>query len=171
MKFGFSLLFLFSSAVGSSQQLAFDTLNYDQVKAYEFNGSGARKITHCLERETARINRDTVLTKELIKEFEKTITASGSYGQTTAACFDPHLAIVYYLDDQIVAVIDVCLECNYLISTLDIPARSEFKIDSGTEYERPLSGFSKETRQKIDEFLSKIEFSKYRKPLDSVFDE
>lgn len=171
MKFTLSFLFLLSFYYALSQRTAFDTLIYDKVKAYEFDGSHERLITYCLKKEKSRINKDKLLSKELIKEFEKIITSKGSYGAYTAACFEPHLAIVYYNDNQIVEVVDVCLSCNYLKSSVEIPALSEIKVDSFTEYERPLSGFNKETRKKLDGFLKKLEFDKYTTSIDSIFDE
>lgn len=42
--------------------------------------------------------------------------------------------------------------------------------DQGTKYERPLKGFSKSTRIDLDAFISRLNFDKYRKPLESIFD-
>lgn len=171
MKSIFIIFLALSSQTIRAQENPFGHLKYDKVVAFEFNGNGMRTIDRVLTADRKRLDNQVSLDSIQIKTFEKIISKKGAYGQSTAACFDPHFAVVYYLADSSVAQVDVCLMCNYLISTEKIPSVTEFIMDEGTEYERPLHGFSKETRKDLDDFIASLSFNKYRKPLDSTFDD
>src|SRR5690606_23665950 len=136
-----------------------------------YNGQGMRTIDYILSNNQRLLDNQLILDSLQIKEFETIITEKDAYGQLTAMCFDPHFAVVYYLGDSSVAQIDVCLLCNYLISSVEIPAIYDKKVEIGTEYERPLKGFSKTTRKELDEFIGTLKFDKYRDPLESIYDE
>lgn len=99
------------------------------------------------------------------------ISSDAAYGKTKAACFDPHLGVVYYRNNSIVANIDVCLDCSFLISSESIPAMSYHKIYVLEDYSYSAEGFSAKTRKKIHTFCTKLGFDKYLKPLESVFDQ
>jgi len=154
-----------------SQENPFAKLKYDKVIAYEFNGTAGWTIDIVLERDRSRFEQQRILTETQTLEFEKIISKSGAYGQATAACFDPHFAIVYYNKNEVVAQVDICLMCNYLTSSIKIPSQWEVLYDKGTEFERPARGFSKSTRKKLDSFIKELGFTKYLKPLESIFDE
>ncbi|MCC5918914.1 MAG: hypothetical protein JJU02_16475 [Cryomorphaceae bacterium] len=171
MKNAFITIILSCSLSIFAQENPFNGLNYDKVVAFEFNGNGMRTIDKVLTGERSRLDNQVILDSLQIKRFEKIISMKDAYGHSTAACFDPHFAVIYYLKDSIVAQVDVCLLCNYLISSLKIPAMHQNIMDEGTEYERPLTGFSKSTRKNLDDFIASLHFNTYREPLESVFDE
>lgn len=118
----------FSLTVGA-QKNPFDDLKYDRVVAFEFYGIGNRTIDRILVEDQTKIDNQIILHSLQTNEFEEIITKKGAYNQGTAACFDPHFAIVYYLCDSIVAKVDVCLSCNYLISSEKIPSVYQTVID------------------------------------------
>lgn len=171
MKSIFTILLTMVSLSICAQENPFDKLKYDKVIAYEFNGNGMRTIDQVLFGDRERLENQTTLDSSKIKKFEKIISKKNAYGQSTAACFDPHFAVIYYLGDSIVAQVDVCLMCNYLISSKKIASEYQYMMDVGTEFERPLKGFSKSTRKELDEFIASLNFNKYREPLESMFDE
>ena len=153
-----------------SQSNPFDSIKYDQVIAYEFQGRGGRMIEYCLESDVSKISKSIVLKDNQVKSIENVLTADSSYGNTTMACFDPHLGIVYYYQGKVVGSIDICLECNYLIASEDIQATTEKIIVVSDEYSYPAKGFAKSARKQIYEFCKILEFEKFLKPLNSIFD-
>ena len=172
MKYIISILILVLSTLVSGQGLnPFDSIDYDKVIAYEFQGEGARMITYCLENEPRRISKTLELTESQLDPLLRILTSDSSYGNITAACFDPHLAIVYYRNEDILATIDICLDCNYLSSSIEIPATKSKSIKVDEEFSYPARGFSKATRNAIRKFCTDIGFTKYLKSFNPMFDE
>jgi len=50
--------------------------------------------------------------------------------------------------------VNVCLDCNYLESSVDIPAGEYHKMYEGTEYEYGAIGFSEQGKQTSLNYLS-----------------
>ena len=172
MHYIFKILLLTFSTVASAQNSnPFDTIDYDKVIAYEFNGSGARMIKYCLKRDLKRISDSVAVSRKKIRKLEKVLSANKSYGGTTATCFDPHLALVYYKNQQIVATVDICLDCNSLLPSFEIPATKHKMIKIDDDYSYSAHGFSKSARKSIHQFCTKIGFTRYLRPLESMFDE
>jgi hypothetical protein len=150
----------------------FEALQYDSAVAYEFQGMGDRRIVHCLKNEPSKISKQTQLTTYQLNVLEKLLTITSSYGNTTAACFDPHFAVVYFLGDQIVGSIDICLGCNYLESTPEIPATTFKMIKLSDDYSYPAKGFTPEARLAIYELCKSLGFTRYLSPPgESIFDQ
>lgn len=164
-----TLILLPFTLVGQSNPFA--ALKYDKVVAYEYQGEGGLKIEICLKNEKEKITNTIELNNSQVEELEKLLTSDTSYGSTTAFCFDPHMAIVYYSDKKILATVSICLDCNYLISSLDIPATEKKYIKANDTYSYPAKGFSPEARKGIHGFCKQIGFDKYLKPLGSIYDE
>ena len=61
------------------------------------------------------------------------------------------MGIVFYENEQRKFVVDICLDCNYLIATIEIPATQFKKVfyDDGGSY--GLRGFSEIGKEKIVE--------------------
>ncbi len=169
MKSIFTILLTVVNLTICAQNNPFEKLKYDKVIAYEFNGNGMRTIDRVLIGDRERLENQTTLDSTQIEKFENIISEGDAYGRSTAACFDPHFAVIYYLGDSIVAQVDVCLMCNYLISSEKIASVYQYMMDEGTEFERPLKGFSKSTRKALDEYIGSLNFNKYREPLESIF--
>ena len=93
-----------------------------------------------------------------------------SFGGVTAFCFDPHVGFVYYLKGKVVAHISVCVDCNRLRSSIDIPAQKQGKVGNGDDVYYIASGLSKSFRQFINTLLQKNQFSHQVKK-GSSFDE
>ncbi|MDX2171569.1 MAG: hypothetical protein SFY56_00515 [Bacteroidota bacterium] len=140
----------------------FDTLKYDKVIAYDYNGSPEMQIVtngQVIPIKN-RIFKQSELTKEQLKKFNKTLGNTKSYGEGTAACFDPHFGIVYYNQNKIVGYISVCLSCNYLISFPKIPAQNSHKTDLCDECYA--YGFSKYGRKNISELVKELNFDHWQ---------
>ncbi|MGX1928027.1 hypothetical protein [Flagellimonas sp. 2504JD4-2] len=157
--------------LAQAQSNPFDELKYDKVIAYEFQGNGELLIERCLKEESKKISNEKTLTHKQIRQLENILTAKTGYGNSTMSCFDPHFAVVYYLNKKIVGSINICLDCNYLISSEKIPATELKMIKISDEYSYPAKGFSKNTRKEIHNYIEALGFTKYLRPLTSYLDE
>lgn len=115
----------------------FQNIAYDSVVAYDYEGSAGKLIVDDSDKLAKTIYKSVVLPEP------KTIAAilgdPASYGGDMAACFDPHLGIVYYKNGKPAHHVSICLSCNSLSSTVTIPFESGFS-ESGF---KRLFGFCK----------------------------
>lgn len=103
----------------------FDTLEFNKVIAYEFDGVGGRKIIDSKGNYSNKIEVQKQINDKQLFEFTELITNPKSYGKVTAACFDPKMSLVFYENEVPRVTIDICLDCNYLISSVPIPILEE----------------------------------------------
>ncbi len=127
----------------------YKTLEYDSVVAYDFRGEGGGSITDGKGRLDKTAKNGTTFSQAQIDSLITTVVDTSSYGGFSAACFDPHMGIVFYNEGKVVSKIDVCFECNYLVSseTLHAP-RYHTNRSFGDDYmiTTPKYGFSYEGR-------------------------
>lgn len=158
--FGFISLSFSQTAKQTKKYInPFDTLKYDKVIAYDYNGSPEMQIVinGKVMPLKERMFKQAELTKEQISKLNKTLGDKKSYGGGTAACFDPHFGVVYFKENKIVGHISICMGCNFLESTPDIPAENSHKTDLCDEcYAR---GFSKFGRKNISALVKELKFS------------
>lgn len=135
------------------------TLKYDKVIAYDYDGRGGQKIVVKESLNNYRMKSSKQLSKSQIAKLHRIIGDPKSYGRGTAACFDPRMGIVYYLDEKIVGHISICLECNFLESSHKIPATETKKqmLDETDYYF--LRGFSKKCRLQLKALCRELKFS------------
>lgn len=171
MKYSIILVTALSTLLYGQERNPFDSITFDKVIAYEFQGVGGKPIEHCLLHEQHKISKSIELSEYQLNNFLVVLCSNSSYGNTTAACFDPHFGMVYYKNEKIVASINICLDCNYLTSSIEIPATKNQMIKVDEAYSYPARGFSKSARESIHRFCTDIGFTKYLKPLKSIFDE
>lgn len=138
----------------------FDTLQFDKVIAYDFEGNEEPYPSSIKHGHYAPvILKQQYLNKEQVTFLLTSLTNTSTYGGTTFACFTPHLSLVFYNNDKIVNVIDICLDCNYLISRNIMLSATEFhKVNSGTKDEYPLNGFSNDGKQAITTLCKELGF-------------
>ena len=138
----------------------FDTLKFDKIIAYDYEGSEEPNpsVINKYNNFTNVILKQQFLNKEQSQFLIESLTNNSTYGGTFAACFNPHLGFVFYNNDKIVFKVDVCLSCNYLISSSDIPAMTSKMIDKGTENEYPAFGFSSSGKKKITKLCKELSF-------------
>jgi hypothetical protein len=151
----------------------FNKLDYNKVIAYDYEGGkgegGINIITDGKLAPTVKQQKE--LTQEQVDDLTNYLGANSTYGGNKAACFDPHLGIVFYKDRKIVAHISICLECNYLSSSIKIPATAVKKFKIGDDFEYPAEGFSKLGRQKINSLCKQLNFSHCADTPNSIVDE
>jgi hypothetical protein len=147
----------------------FDTLDFNKVIAYEFEGSEEPYPSVINEngKFVPVIAKQNALTQNEVNELTQLLCSSSTYGQSTAACFVPHLGIVFYKNNKQRAQVNICLGCNYLISSIPILAEYKKKINAGTKNEYSATGFSIEGRTRIKKLCDKYGYFYEKK---SMFD-
>lgn len=139
---------------------AFKNLDYDKIIAYNFEGSEELYPSVIDKRGefVPVITAQHFLNQKQADTLLYSLSQNTSYGGSTAACFMPHLGLVFYKDKKKVAVINICLDCNYLISDVNIPAMNSHKKNKGTKDEHSLFGFSTSGKQQIVNLCKELNF-------------
>ena len=128
-------------------------VKFDKVIIYDYEGGRTENpIVNNKQQLATSIKKQVELSKPTIDSLDKNLVNKKMYGNITAMCVDPHLGIVYYLEDKIVAHISVCLNCNVLHSSFEIAAQKQ----SG---ETGADGLSKSFRQFLNDLLKRYGFS------------
>jgi hypothetical protein len=156
----------------------FDTLKYDKVIAYDYDGMSGREIVKDGElikpdKYRGRIFGQKELNREQTQRLHRILRDTASFGNRTAACFDPHLGIVYYYKGKITGYISICIDCNFLRASMPIPASTMKRIYYGPEAENYLIayGFSRPARKKLNDFCKELKFTTCKEQLQSpMFD-
>jgi hypothetical protein len=139
----------------------FDNLDYDKLIAYDFEGSEEpySAVIDSKGKFVPVILQQQYLSQEQADKILATLTNTSTYGALTAACFNPHLALVFYKENKPINQINICLDCNYLISDIVIPAETYKKVHSGTKDEYALIGFTDSGRKGIIDLCKEIKFT------------
>jgi len=112
----------------------FSKLDYDKVIAYDYNGEGDIEIIDEKTKHLAsKIRKQKILNKTQILKITNDLCDGSSYGGDVAACFDPHLGIVFFKKDIPIAYVSICLDCNYLVSSIKIPKSDNGFSDKGVK--------------------------------------
>lgn len=139
----------------------FSSLKYDKVIIYDYSGSKDYYI-HIIDEQgrlAKTVTQQVTLNTTEINKLSKSLDSRSSYGSGSAACFDPHLGVVYYYKTKIVAYVSICLDCNALDSSIDIAAQKQGKIGEGKDAYYMLGGMSKTFRYFLNTLLIKYKFS------------
>jgi len=156
------LLVSFIHPVFSQSEKPFSSLGFDKLVMYDFNShpdGGDIYIANANGKLSTDILKQIEMTEEELKSFHAKLENKKSYGETTEACFDPHLGFVYYLKGTIVAHITVDLACNRLHASIDIPAQKQGKVSVGADTYYTATGLSKSFKTFINDLLVKYQFS------------
>jgi len=135
-------------------------LKFDKVIIYDFSGGKDynQYIVTNGHLATSVINK-AELNKQNVIALNERLGEKSSFGGGEAACFDPHLGIVYYRNNKIVAYITVCLDCNVLVSSLPLKAQQQGKIGEGKNAYYIADGPSKSFRLFLNSVLKMYKFS------------
>ena len=165
------LLLIFSISLRGQTNNPFINLKFDKVIFYDFDDIGEKEliITDITGKFLQTILKQVQLDTKTISKLNFKLGDRQSYGKGTAACFDPHCGFVYYLNGKPVAQVTICLGCNALYSSIDIPAQKQGKQGKGMDVYYILEGLSKTFRQFINALLIKNKFGHQIKP-GSYFD-
>lgn len=147
--------------LGKDFREPFDEIEFDRVIAYDYNDT-MRPFRSIWDAERAAF-APTILQQKALSEAEvqtviELLTSPKTYGEGTAACFDPRLAIIFYQGQEKTLVVDICLDCNYLQSSVAIPAQTRYVKDLGDGLSYPLKGFSRSAQKQIIELGKVLDF-------------
>lgn len=138
------------------------TLKYDKVVMYDFEGGKHNGIFSIIDKNgqlASTVSRQVQLDRITALNLSRIIGLKKSYGHGTAFCFEPHLGFIYYMKGSVVAHLTICLECNQLVSSLEIPAQKQGKVgEVGNEYYIK-NGMSTSLRFFLIKLLKKHTFS------------
>lgn len=100
----------------------FGSLDFDRVVAIDYDGRNYFNII----RNKVKIGNGCCygqrnLTAKQIGKICRMFSDSASYRGWLALCFEPRLALVFCKGARVVAFMRICLSCNLMESTLDIP--------------------------------------------------
>lgn len=163
---------LFLSAFSKEQtKNPFLTLKFDKVIVYDYepDSEDPSLINNGQISAGVKIRKQAQLDKATIEDLNLKLGDKKSYGNNHADCFEPHLGIVYYLRNKIVANITVCMDCNLLSSSIDIPASYQGQQGNGNNTYYILNGLSRSFRQFLNSQMKKYNFSHQIRP-GSMFD-
>jgi len=166
------LLFSVHNYAGAQVKNPYLDLKFDKVIFYDFEQSSEKGslIIDNSGKPLQTIFKQIQLDPATAQSFNSKLGNKGSFGNVTAFCFDPHCGLVYFLKDKPVAQIAICLECNKLRSTIDLPAQQQGKQGHGQDVYYIADGLSKSFRKHINGMLKKYNFSHQIKS-GSSFDE
>jgi hypothetical protein len=154
-------LLLFSVSVVGQTTDTFSTLQFDEVIMFDFSG-GKNANLYIVDKNgklATSIIKSVKLDKTTIATLNSKLNSKKSFGSPTASCFEPHLGFVYYFKGKIVGHITICLDCNKLVSSLDIPAQKQGKIGQGKDVYYIADGLSEDFRRFLQSLLEKKSFS------------
>lgn len=164
---------LIISCFHANAQNPFVELTYDSLIVYDFDWRGkSQKYRSILNDEgelPPTVHKAVRLDEKTAHELSARLGAPESYGQLTAACFDPHFGMVYYEKGNPKVHVTICLACNYPVSNVDIPARKQGKEEYEGEAHYRLGGFSKEFRKYLSGLKKHHGFSHWK--LGGIFDD
>lgn len=136
----------------------YKNLPYDSIVAYDFMGDGDRSIVYKNKLEKSAKN-PRKLSEQQTEKLIATVTDTATYGNGTAACFNPHLGFVFYHKGKIKSSINVCFGCNYLIADEYLPAHNHYNyLEVGDDYifRFPQYGFSDQGKEKLMQFCEEL---------------
>jgi len=141
----------------------FNKLNYNKVIAYDYDGVGGdgEDIYEIIENNKLidRINKQQQLSQQQVNDLTNCLGAKSTYGHTYAFCFEPNFGVVFYNGTKIVAGVSIALGCNYLRSSIPIPATWADSISIGKNYKYPAEGFSKKGNKNLLGLAKKLQFT------------
>jgi hypothetical protein len=151
-----------------SSGIPFSTLDYNKIIAYDFKGD-EELYDAPIDKQgnfIPIIGKQQFLSQEQADKILKALAKKSSYGEASAACFNPHLGLVFFKDNKKINQISICLDCNGSTSEIDIPARRHRVFNKGTDEEYSFTGFTPQGKADVAELCRAINF--YYKSADST---
>ena len=143
--------------LSAQRDTSYATIRYDSVVIYHYN-----KGAH--EKEIAIVEHGRLNTQEVIKSHQldkanaahlgNLLMQRSSYGEAEAACYDPHLGIVYWLAGRPAQYVSVCLSCNRLRASISIAAQKQgSKYGDYYTQQGMTDSFRKYLKDMVDKYL------------------
>jgi hypothetical protein len=161
----FALIFLVVCSTRSLAQR--DSLFFHQpvdsvlMVEFDWRGKGGEILDVIDEKGhfPSTILRKTVITPKEQAELIHSLNSKKSFGAGHAACFEPHLGFVFYRNGNITGHLTICVGCNYLIPSQEIPAQQQGKqVSEEGEVFYTGTGMSAAFLRKLDRLLEQYHF-------------
>jgi len=127
-------------------------LRFDTVRMYDYEPSRSINDSLISDKDGRLVPAENI--KKVIQpdsteigQLTALLGDPGAYGDEVMRCFVPHLALVYFLDGQVVFHVSICLHCNNLRPSMEIPAHTAGR------------GMTKPFRTFLNDLLDKYDFS------------
>jgi hypothetical protein len=166
-------LIIFSGrSIFAQNENPFLTLQYDSVLIYDFDWKGKQESFSIVDESghlSSGVRNYSRLDRKKYAKLNKLLGEKSSFGQSTAACFEPHLGIVYYQSGKSIAHLSICMGCNRLESSVRIPAQEQgAQISEGVTYYTGI-GMSKSLRKFLNHLMVSHNF-RYGDKKSTLFD-
>tara|TARA_R110002050_G_scaffold286351_2_gene436737 strand:+ start:871 stop:1431 length:561 start_codon:yes stop_codon:yes gene_type:complete len=155
------------------ENISFDSIQYEFIVAYvKKNTEGEYNKRGILSNgiiDVKNVDYSILLGSEEERRLIKILTDTMTYGENEPSCFLPEVGFVFYdSDSNIIAVIDISINCNHLSSSINIPAECYYDYSVGKDAEGEMmismGGFSKEGKLVLEKLVESIKKSKYVSP-------
>ncbi|SHE51142.1 hypothetical protein SAMN05443633_101394 [Chryseobacterium arachidis] len=140
--------------------IPFNNLNYDKIIAYDFN-CDEKMYDNVIDKNgkfIPIIEKQQFLTQKQADKILSALTKKSSYGEASAACFNPHLGLVFFKNNKKVNQISICLDCNDSTSEIDIPARRHKVFNKGTDSEYSFTGYTSKGKTAVIDLCKELQF-------------
>lgn len=139
--------------------IPFRILDFDKIIAYDFDGDEEYYNSAIDDKGQfiPIIEKQHYLTQNQAKILTA-LSKKSSYGEVSAACFYPHLSLVFFKKNKKINQISICLNCNNSISEIDIPARHHKVINKGTDNEYSFTGFTPKGKEAVVKLCKELNF-------------
>lgn len=157
----FLILLHLTGTVAAQVDNPFLQIKTDSLVIYDFFGGKGGDLSIVKDDGTLAnaISKSVTLDKNVSLELRLKLGSKKSYGQSVAACFDPHLGFVFYNKGKMVAHVTICIDCNRLHSSIDLKAQKQGETISGNDNYYTGQGMSKSFRIFLNTLLKKHKFS------------
>jgi hypothetical protein len=131
----------------------FRRLHFDEVVAYDYDGHKGPDllIVRADGQLASTVSARQVLSPVQVERLLQTLESRASYAAYGAACFEPHLGVVFYRQQRVVGHVSLCLSCHSLNSSLKIPAR---RLPGGEQAQ----GFSAAGLRPLEQLCQELSF-------------
>lgn len=104
-------------------------LKFDTVCMYDYEPAAIWDNLLIVNKATSLVADEHVkkvveLDNTIVLELIHLLGDSKSYGDDIMRCFIPHLGFVFFLDNKIVFHVSICLTCNNMRPSIEIPAHT-----------------------------------------------
>lgn len=143
------------------------SLKFDRVVIYDYEPKGENPNFLNNQNQIIKgvlVKKQVTLDKATINKLNLELTNKKSYGGNYAMCFEPHLAVVYFLKERPIQNVIICLHCNRLTSSFPIPQQLQGKVGKGEKAYYTREGLSKSFRFYLNNLLKKYQFSNQINP-------
>ncbi|MFL5728690.1 MAG: hypothetical protein ACJ75J_04310 [Cytophagaceae bacterium] len=166
------LMLLLGRNVFGQNKNPFLSLQYDSVLIYDFDWRGKQEyfsIVDASDHLAPTVRKSAGLDRKQYAKLNKLLGEKSSFGQSTAACFEPHLGVVYYKAGKPLAYMTICMACNRLEASIRIPAQEQgVQIAEGLTYYTKV-GMGKSLRKYLYHLMASNDF-RYGDQKSTLFD-